>query len=65
MVQCPTAYGRRNKFRQVADHVEYLRAHSLLKAKYDRLIEEGKPVPEDMFIVGELTRGTLLTGVKP
>ena len=23
LVQCPTAFGRRNKFRQVADHVEY------------------------------------------
>ena len=26
LVQCPTAFGRRNKFRQVADHVEYLRS---------------------------------------
>ena len=66
MVQCPTAYGRRNKFRQVADHVEYLRAHSLLKAKYDRMIEESKPIPEDMFIVGELTRRNRpVTGRKP
>jgi 2-oxoglutarate ferredoxin oxidoreductase subunit beta len=31
LVQCPTAFGRRNKFRQVADHVEYLRSHSLRK----------------------------------
>ena len=26
LVQCPTAFGRRNKFRQVTDHVEYLRS---------------------------------------
>jgi 2-oxoglutarate ferredoxin oxidoreductase subunit beta len=56
LVQCPTAFGRRNKFKQVTDHVEYLKAHSLLKAKRDRLVAEGKDVPADMFIVGELAR---------
>jgi 2-oxoglutarate ferredoxin oxidoreductase subunit beta len=56
LVQCPTAFGRRNKFRQVADHVEYLKIHSLLKAKRDRLLEKGETVPDDMFVVGELTR---------
>ncbi|HOX34785.1 MAG TPA: thiamine pyrophosphate-dependent enzyme, partial [Methanoregulaceae archaeon] len=56
MTQCPTAFGRRNKFRQVIDHVEYLKAHSLLKAKRDRLFEEGKEIPPDMFVVGELMR---------
>ena len=56
LVQCPTAFGRRNKFKQVADHVEYLRSHSMLKAKHDRLAEQGEPIPGDMFIVGELAR---------
>jgi 2-oxoglutarate ferredoxin oxidoreductase subunit beta len=66
LVQCPTAFGRRNKFRQVMDHVEYLKSHSLLKAKRDRLIDEHKPVPEDMFVVGELVRRSRpAMGVKP
>jgi 2-oxoglutarate ferredoxin oxidoreductase subunit beta len=56
LVQCPTAFGRRNKFRQVMDHVEYLKVHSLLKAKRDRMLESGEHIPEDMFVVGELTR---------
>jgi 2-oxoglutarate ferredoxin oxidoreductase subunit beta len=56
LVQCPTAFGRRNKFRQVADHVEYMKVHSLLKVKRDRMLENGEHVPEDMFVVGELTR---------
>ena len=66
LVQCPTAFGRRNKFRQVMDHVDYLRAHSLLKAKRDRLVENHQPVPEDMFVVGELMRRNRpALGVKP
>jgi 2-oxoglutarate ferredoxin oxidoreductase subunit beta len=66
LVQCPTAFGRRNKFRQVADQVEFIKTHSLLKAKYDRLIEEGQPVPDDMFVVGELARRKRpALGVKP
>ncbi len=56
MVQCPTAFGRRNKFKQVADQVEFLKTHSILKVKRDRLLEAGEPVPEDMFVVGELMR---------
>jgi 2-oxoglutarate ferredoxin oxidoreductase subunit beta len=66
LVQCPTAFGRRNKFRQVADHVEYLKSHSLLKAKRDRMLENREKVPEDMFVVGELTRRSRpAMGVKP
>jgi 2-oxoglutarate ferredoxin oxidoreductase subunit beta len=30
LVQCPTNYGRRNKFRQVMDQVEYMRTHAML-----------------------------------
>ncbi|OPY37913.1 MAG: 2-oxoglutarate synthase subunit KorB [Methanoregula sp. PtaU1.Bin051] len=56
MTQCPTNFGRRNKFRQVADQVEFLKKHSLLKVKRDRLLLENKEVPADMFVVGELVR---------
>ena len=56
MTQCPTNFGRRNKFRQVADQVEFIKSHSLLKVKSDRLVLEGKEIPGDMFVVGELAR---------
>ena len=56
MTQCPTNFGRRNKFRQVADQVEFIKSHSLLKVKSDRLVLEGKKIPGDMFVVGELAR---------
>ena len=39
LVQCPTAFGRRNKFKQVADQVEFLKTHSILKVKRDRILE--------------------------
>ncbi|KUG20142.1 2-oxoglutarate oxidoreductase, beta subunit [hydrocarbon metagenome] len=56
MTQCPTNYGRRNRLRQVSDMIEHLRTHALLVQKRDRLIREGKPIPEGMFVVGELVR---------
>jgi 2-oxoglutarate ferredoxin oxidoreductase subunit beta len=56
MTQCPTNFGRRNKFKQVADQVEYLKTHALLKAKRDRMIGQGEKVPDDAFVVGELMR---------
>ncbi len=56
MTQCPTNFGRRNKFKQVVDQVEFIRSHALLKAKRDRLLLENKKVPGDMFVVGELAR---------
>jgi 2-oxoglutarate ferredoxin oxidoreductase subunit beta len=40
----------------VIDHVEYLKVHSLLKAKRDRMLENHEQIPEDMYVVGELTR---------
>ena len=52
----PDKLRRRNKFRQVADQIEYLKAHSILKAKRDRMLEHGEAIPEDMYIVGELMR---------
>jgi 2-oxoglutarate ferredoxin oxidoreductase subunit beta len=56
MVQCPTNYGRRNKFKQVLDQVEYIRAHSMLKKKFDQHRERGEPVPENTIVVGEFVR---------
>jgi len=56
MTQCPTNYGRRNKLRQVSDMIEYMRAHAIHVRKRDRLLADGKAVPEDMFVVGELVR---------
>ncbi|HMK16244.1 MAG TPA: thiamine pyrophosphate-dependent enzyme, partial [Methanomicrobiales archaeon] len=56
LTQCPTAYGRRNKLREVSDMIEYLKTHAILLQKYNRLVAEGKQVPEDMFTVGEFVR---------
>jgi 2-oxoglutarate ferredoxin oxidoreductase subunit beta len=56
LVQCPTNYGRRNKFRQVMDQIEYFKSHALLVRKADRMREEGKKIPDDMIIIGELAR---------
>ncbi len=56
VVQCPTNYGRRNKFKAVLDQIEYFKTHSLLVQKADRLRAEGKSLPEDMMIVGEIVR---------
>jgi 2-oxoglutarate ferredoxin oxidoreductase subunit beta len=56
LVQCPTNYGRRNKFRQVMDQIEYFKSHALLIQKADRMREEGKEIPDDMFIIGELAK---------
>ncbi|NYT16975.1 MAG: 2-oxoacid:ferredoxin oxidoreductase subunit beta [Methanomicrobiales archaeon] len=56
LVQCPTNYGRRNKFRQVLDQIEYFKSHALLVQKANRMREEGKKIPDDMIIIGELAR---------
>jgi 2-oxoglutarate ferredoxin oxidoreductase subunit beta len=52
-VQCPTNYGRRNKFKQVLDQVEYLRSHSMMRQKYLQHEERGDPVPDATIVVGE------------
>jgi 2-oxoglutarate ferredoxin oxidoreductase subunit beta len=56
MVQCPTAYGRRNKLRQISDMINYLRDHAILVRKKERMVAMGEPVPADMFSVGEIVR---------
>ena len=54
--QCPTNFGRHNKLRQIPDMIEYLRGHPTHVKKYDRLLEEGKPIPEGTVTDGELAR---------
>ncbi|NYT06753.1 MAG: 2-oxoacid:ferredoxin oxidoreductase subunit beta [Methanomicrobiales archaeon] len=56
LVQCPTNFGRRNKFRQVMDQIEFFKSHALLVQKADRMREEGKKIPDDMIVIGELAR---------
>ncbi|MDG6257176.1 MAG: thiamine pyrophosphate-dependent enzyme [Methanomicrobiaceae archaeon] len=56
LTQCPTAYGRRNKLRQVSDMVQYLRTSVILVQKIQRMRERGEPVPEDKIPVGEFVR---------
>ena len=54
--QCPTNYGRHNKLRTVPAMIEHIRSHAMLIEKRDRLVREGRPVPEDIFTIGELVR---------
>ena len=56
MVQCPTNFGRRNKFKQVLDQVDYIRAHAMLKKRYDQLVKDGGPIPDNTIVVGEFAR---------
>ncbi|MDD1711640.1 MAG: thiamine pyrophosphate-dependent enzyme [Methanoregulaceae archaeon] len=66
MVQCPTNFGRRNKYRQVSDQVEFFKTHSLLLQQRDRMLERGEVVPAGMIPVGEFVRRNRpVTGVIP
>jgi len=67
MTQCPTAFGRRNKLRTPQDMINYMRTHTILKQKVDRMHAEGKHVPEDIFAIGEFVRRNrpVMGGVAP
>ena len=56
LTQCPTAYGRRNKLRQVSDMINYLRTNVILIQKTQRMRERGEAVPKDKIPVGEFVR---------
>ena len=56
MVQCPTNFGRRNKLRQVIDQVEYMKNHTALRQKLERLREGGQKIPPDIIAIGEFVR---------
>ena len=66
MVQCPTNFGRRNRYRQPLDQVEYFKAHGMLVEKVRRMQEEGREIPPDTIVLGELARRNRpAMGVKP
>ena len=51
VVQCPTAYGRKNKMGAPADMMKGMRDSAVMKAAWDKLPEEKK---EDKFPIGML-----------
>jgi 2-oxoglutarate ferredoxin oxidoreductase subunit beta len=66
LVQCPTNYGRRNRFKQVTDQIEYFRSHTILIEKAMRMREKGEEVPPDMILSGEFVRRNRpALGVRP
>ncbi|HUU76110.1 MAG TPA: thiamine pyrophosphate-dependent enzyme [Methanoregulaceae archaeon] len=56
MTQCPTNFGRRNKFRQVADQIEYMKTHTALRQKLERMKDSGQEIPPDIIPIGEFAR---------
>jgi len=56
MVQCPTNYGRRNKFKQVMDQIEYMKSHAILLQRLQRMKEQGEPIPGDAIALGEFAK---------
>jgi 2-oxoglutarate ferredoxin oxidoreductase subunit beta len=66
LVQCPTNYGRRNRFKQVADQIEYFKSHTMLVEKAARMREKGEQIPADMILAGEFVRRNRpALGVRP
>ena len=49
MVQCPTAFGRKNRMGSPADMLKWMRDHAVMKAAWDKLPEEKR---EDKFPIG-------------
>jgi 2-oxoglutarate ferredoxin oxidoreductase subunit beta len=65
-VQCPTNYGRRNRFKQVADQIEYFKSHTILVEKAARMREKGEMIPPEMILAGEFVRRNRpALGVRP
>ena len=56
MVQCPTAFGRRNKFKSPADMLKWMRDHALMKAAWDKLDDQkrGEAIGAGKFPIGLL-----------
>lgn len=59
LVQCPTAFGRRNKFKSPADMMKWMQAHAVMKAAWDRMDDEKKAaaVAEAKYPIGLLYKG--------
>jgi 2-oxoglutarate ferredoxin oxidoreductase subunit beta len=56
LVQCPTAYGRHNKLRQISDMITFLKTHAMMIEQKERFIEQGREIPAGIFTVGEFVR---------
>ena len=52
MVQCPTAYGRKNKMGSAADMLKWMRDNAIMKAAWDKLPAEKKT--DEKFPIGLL-----------
>lgn len=65
MAQCPTAYGGKNKLKQVSQMVDLFKTNALLKEKAERMTAAGQKIPEEKFIVGQFVkRANPVLGVK-
>lgn len=64
--QCPTNYGRRNKYKQVLDQVEFLKTHGILKEKADAMESRSEIVSPDRIRLGVFVRkeGPYMGGVR-
>ncbi len=56
MAQCPTAFGSKNKMKQVSQMIDMFRQNAVLKIKADRDAAAGSPVELPRFVVGEFVR---------
>jgi 2-oxoglutarate ferredoxin oxidoreductase subunit beta len=66
MAQCPTAYGSKNKMRQVSQMIEFFKTHAILKEKAERMAASGNEIPPEKFLVGQFVRrSNPVPGVKP
>jgi len=62
--QCPTSYGRRNRYREPTDYINYLKSNAILKEKWERTAAPGQELPGESFLVGEFVkRDRPVTGV--
>ena len=58
MVQCPTAYGRKNKMGSAADMLKWMRDNAIMKAAWDKLPAEKKT--DEKFPIGLLYQATAM-----
>ena len=54
--QCPTAFGAKNKMKQVSQMVELMRDNAVLKSRADADAANGISLPLGKFVVGEFVR---------
>ncbi len=62
--QCPTSYGRRNKYRQPVDYINYLKEKAVLKQAWER-DKARRDLADDEFFIGEyVQRARPVMGVR-